>query len=66
MAKKNKAFNYDKAKEEIEAIMKELNDPELSIDELKSKVEKAVQLISQCKKALQGTKEEISEILDSE
>ena len=61
MAKKN--GSYKEATTELEKILKELENNELSIDELESKVKQAAELIELCKEKLFKTDAEIEKIL---
>lgn len=61
MAKK---FSYTETLHQIEEIVQEIENGELEIDELSSKVKLVSQLIKKCKTHLRKTEEEINHILD--
>ncbi len=60
MAKK---INYKKSLLEIENIINEIENDTIDIDKLSLKIKKAADLINNCKKQLQQTEEEVTEIL---
>lgn len=62
MAKKE--FTYSRALEELETILSEIENEELDLDILSSKVKRATFLIKECKSRLRKTSEEIDGILD--
>lgn len=62
MAKKD--FSYNNAIKELENILSEIENEELDLDVLSSKVKRATFLIKECKSRLRKTSEEIDEILD--
>lgn len=62
MAKKKQTYN--EAIQEIEKIMSLIESEELDVDELSTKVKRAVELITECKEKLRATEEEIEKILD--
>lgn len=60
-------FSYEKAKEELEEILEELERGEAGIDTLAKLVKRASELIRQCREKLKTTDSEIQKILkDSE
>ena len=61
MAKKS--GSYKEATMELEKILNELENNELSIDDLESKVKQAAELIELCKEKLFKTDAEIEKIL---
>jgi len=61
MAKK---ISFDKAHEELQAILNELQNEETSIDKLSTKLKKAKELVNLCKSKLQSIEEEIESITD--
>jgi len=56
-------FSYEKAVAEIEATIEDIENEELSIDELSEKVKKVSQLLKNCKKKLIDTKGEVDQLL---
>ncbi len=54
---------YTEAFEELQAIVAEIEDGEISVDELSDKVKRATELIRICKKKLHSTDEDVREIL---
>ena len=61
MTKKN--ITYKQAVIELEKILKEMENSELDIDELESKVKHAAELVELCKEKLFQTDAEIEKIL---
>lgn len=60
MAKKE--FSFNQAVNEIEKILEEIENSKMDIDRLSLKVRRASELISQCRKKLKSTEEEINTI----
>jgi len=58
-------ITYDKAKEELENILEELESGEVGIDQLAKLVKRANELIKFCKDKLKATDEEVKTILES-
>lgn len=56
MAKKS----YDKAFEELQQLVEELNSENVSIDKLSTKIKKANELIQFCKTKLRSVEDELS------
>ncbi|MBC7847760.1 MAG: exodeoxyribonuclease VII small subunit [Flavobacterium sp.] len=56
-------FNYTKAFEELQAIVTEIEQGEISVDELSEKVKRATELIQKCKLKLTTTEEDVNAIL---
>jgi exodeoxyribonuclease VII small subunit len=56
-------FNYTKAFEELQAIVTEIEQGEISVDELSEKVKRATELIQKCKLKLTTTEEDVNKIL---
>lgn len=56
-------FNYTKAFEELQAIVTEIEQGEISVDELSEKVKRATELIQKCKLKLTTTEEDVNNIL---
>jgi exodeoxyribonuclease VII small subunit len=55
--------NYTKAFEELQTIVSEIEQGEISVDELSEKVKRAAQLIKICKLKLTTTEEDVNRIL---
>lgn len=55
--------NYTEAFEELQQIVADLEDGEISVDELAVKVKRASELIAFCKKKLTSTEEDVQQIL---
>ncbi len=61
MAKKN--ISYDEAITELENIVAEMEDENIGIDDLSSRVKRATELIGVCRRKLTSTEEEVNNIL---
>jgi len=61
MAKK--AFNYKESLEELQEIVNEIEDNEISVDELSKKVKRASDLLKLCSAMLEKTEDEVNQIL---
>lgn len=59
----NENPNYEQAFEELQNIVNEIEQGEISVDELSEKVKKASQLIKICKNKLSTTEEDVNQIL---
>lgn len=59
----NEEINYTDAFQELQAIVTEIENGEISVDELSQKVKRAAQLIKFCKTKLATTEEDVSKIL---
>lgn len=62
MAKKE-IKNYDEAYNELQAIMTDLQNDEISVDALTEKVKRASELIKYCNQKLRSTESQISDII---
>lgn len=60
MAKKE--FSFNEAVNEIEKILRNIENGNLDIDKLSSEVKRASELIRQCQKKLKSTEDEINTI----
>lgn len=60
MSEKN---NYTEAFEELKNIVSEIEQGEISVDELSEKVKRAAKLIKICKEKLTTTEEDVNQIL---
>jgi len=56
-------LNYTQAFEELQTIVSEIEQGEISVDELSEKVKRAAQLIKICKLKLTTTEEDVNKIL---
>ena len=56
-------MNYTEAFEELQSIVAEIEDGEISVDELSEKVKRAALLIKICKAKLTSTEEDVNKIL---
>lgn len=59
----NEQPNYTQAFEELQQIVSEIEDGQISVDELSEKVKRAAYLISICKTKLSSTEEDVNKIL---
>jgi exodeoxyribonuclease VII small subunit len=59
----NEIPNYSEAFEELQTIVQEIEEGEISVDELSAKVKRAAQLIKICKAKLTSTEEDLNKIL---
>ena len=59
----NEIVNYAEAFEELQGIVSEIEQGEISVDELSEKVKRAAQLIKICKSKLATTEEDVNKIL---
>jgi len=56
-------MTYERAYEELEAIMHELQEDKISVDELTTKVKRAAELITFCNDMLRSTEAEVNKIV---
>lgn len=56
-------IDYTKAFVELQSIVSEIEQGEISVDELSAKVKRATQLIKICKEKLTTTEEDVNKIL---
>lgn len=56
--------NYHDAFEELKGIVAEIEEGEISVDELSQKVKRASELIKICKEKLTSTEEDVKAILE--
>jgi len=59
----NDTINYVEAFEELQRIVSEIENGEISVDELSEKVKRATLLIRTCKLKLTTTEEDVNKIL---
>jgi exodeoxyribonuclease VII small subunit len=55
--------NYKEAFEELQQIVSDIEEGDISVDELSDKVKRAAALIKICKKKLSATEEDVNAIL---
>ena len=60
----SKELNYTKAFDELQQIVTDIEDGEISVDELSEKVKRASALIQICKTKLTSTEEDVNQILE--
>lgn len=56
-------MTYEKAYEELEAIMQQLQEDRISVDDLTVKVKRAAELITFCNDMLRSTETEVNKIV---
>ena len=56
-------LTYDTAYAELEAIMRDLQEDRIGVDELTAKVKRAVELVAFCNALLRSTEEEVERIV---
>lgn len=56
-------INYTASFEELQQIVRDMEDGEITVDELSLKVKRATELIKICKKKLTSTEEDVNQIL---
>lgn len=61
---KNEKLNYTDAYEELISIVNDLEEGEISVDELTAKVKRASELIQFCKGVLRKTELDVDQILE--
>jgi len=59
----NEKITYTQAFEELQSIVEEIENGQISVDELSEKVKRATFLISLCKTKLTTTEEDVKQIL---
>ncbi|MEE4197598.1 MAG: exodeoxyribonuclease VII small subunit [Bacteroidales bacterium] len=60
----HKELSYNEAINEIEDILSKIENEELDVDELSSKVKRVSVLIKKCKKKLTETEDQVQKILE--
>lgn len=60
----NKKITYNQAFDELQNIIKDLENEEISIDDLSEKVKRAAELIRICKAKITTTEEDVKKILE--
>ena len=59
----NESQGYQEAFEELQLIVREIEDGDISIDQLSEKVKRAALLISICRKKLNETEADVTQVL---
>lgn len=59
----NKKASYEDQIEELEEIIRQIEDETIAVDELAAKVKRAAELIRKCRAVLQSTADEVDGIL---
>lgn len=59
----SKQPNYTEAYSELQTIIADIEDGQISVDELSEKVKRAAMLIKICKQKLNSTEEDVNKIL---
>jgi exodeoxyribonuclease VII small subunit len=59
----NNEVKYTDAFEELQQIVRDMEDGEITVDELSVKVKRATELIKICKNKLSATEEDVNQIL---
>lgn len=57
---------YEKAYDELQEIIAQLNNDEIGIDDLSKKVKRAQKLIQACKSKLRNIEEDLHDLFDEE
>lgn len=60
-----KIESYEKAYEELQEILSQMEEGEISIDALSDKVKRASELLTYCKDKLRTTQSQVDDILDN-
>ncbi|MFN5415678.1 MAG: exodeoxyribonuclease VII small subunit [Flavobacteriia bacterium] len=60
---KEKEITYQEAYDELQDLVQDIENGEISVDELSIKVKRAAELIKICKQKLTSTEEDVNEIL---
>ena len=60
----NELQGYQEAFEELQLIVREIEDGDISIDQLSEKVKRAALLISICRKKLNETEADVTQVLN--
>lgn len=60
-----KEIKYGKAIEELETILKKIEQEEVDVDDLAQEVKRAAELIKLCKKKIEKTEMEVNQVVQS-
>ena len=61
---KNEELSYNRAIEELEILIKRIENPETKIEDLSKEVKRATELVKFCKEQIRGYKEECDKLLE--
>ncbi len=61
---KNEELSYNRAVEELEILIKRIENPETKIEDLSKEVKRATELVKFCKEQIRGYKEECDKLLE--
>jgi exodeoxyribonuclease VII small subunit len=61
---KKDILTYNDAVEELERLIKRIENPETKIEDLSKEVKKAIELVGFCKEQIRGYKEECDKLLE--
>ncbi|MDD2412149.1 MAG: exodeoxyribonuclease VII small subunit [Bacteroidales bacterium] len=64
MKTEDSKMKYTEAASELEQIVQDIENAEISVDELSEKVKRAAELIHFCNKKLTQTEEDVQKVLD--
>jgi|AntAceMinimDraft_12_1070368.scaffolds.fasta_scaffold125890_1 exodeoxyribonuclease VII small subunit len=56
-------ISYDDSFEELQKIMQELQEDEISVDELSAKVKRAAELLKMCNQILRDTEKNVGDLI---
>lgn len=62
---KKKSTTYEKALSELQAIVTELQEEMVSIDDLSTKSKRAAELVKFCQQKLRNTEEELKDLFEN-
>ncbi len=58
-----KKISYDESFEELQEIMQDLQEDEISVDELSAKVKRAADLLKMCNQILRDTEKNVGDLI---
>jgi exodeoxyribonuclease VII small subunit len=58
-----KKISYDDSFEELQEIMQDLQEDEISVDELSAKVKRAAELLKMCNQILRDTEKNVGDLI---
>ena len=59
-------LSYEKAMEELQQLVAQLQEGQMSVDELAAKVKRAAELIAHCRRKLRQTEDELQGLFEDE
>lgn len=62
---REKEIKYAKAMEELESILKKIEEQDIDIDDLAEEVKRAAELIKLCKKKIEKAEMEVNQVVQS-